>query len=79
MGRPGFGKRSLGASHLDERAVTFLDGLLRLGRSPSGKAEACKASIRRFDSDPPLFEDCDMHRVLQLPQLRAAGQLESGS
>jgi hypothetical protein len=25
------------------------------GRSPSGKAEACKASIRRFESDPPLF------------------------
>lgn len=58
----GVGKRSLDASHLDERAMTFLDDLLRLGRSPSGKAEACKASIRRFDSDPPLFEDCALRR-----------------
>lgn len=73
------GKRSVRASHLDERAVTFLDEELRLGRSPSGKAEACKASIRRFDSDPPLFVDCDMHRGF--PALKAAcrAPLEVGS
>lgn len=79
MGLPSLGKRSVRASHLDERAVTFLDGLLRLGRSPSGKAEACKASIRRFDSDPPLFEDCDRHRGFQAPPAASGVPLESDS